>query len=113
VNRGVAVYKGKVYVATLDARLVALDAATGKVVWEERTTDKDKPYTITGAPRVVNGRVVIGNGGSEYGVRGYVSSYDAESGKLAWRTYTVPGDPAEAVRVRGDRGGREDLEGRR
>jgi quinohemoprotein ethanol dehydrogenase len=95
VNRGVAVYKGKVYVATLDARLVALDAATGKVVWEERTTDKDKPYTITGAPRVVNGRVVIGNGGSEYGVRGYVSSYDAESGKLAWRTYTVPGDPAE------------------
>jgi quinohemoprotein ethanol dehydrogenase len=95
VNRGVAVYKGKVYVATLDARLVALDAATGKVAWEERTTDKDKPYTITGAPRIVNGRVVIGNGGSEYGVRGYVSAYDAESGKLAWRTYTVPGDPAK------------------
>ena len=95
VNRGVAVYKGKVYVATLDARLVALDAATGKVVWEERTTDKDKPYTITGAPRIVNGRVVIGNGGSEYGVRGYVSAYDAESGKLAWRTYTVPGDPGK------------------
>jgi quinohemoprotein ethanol dehydrogenase len=95
VNRGVAVYKGKVYVATLDARLVALDAATGKVVWEERTADQDKPYTITGAPRVVNGRVVIGNGGSEYGVRGYVSSYDAESGNLVWRTYTVPGDPAK------------------
>jgi quinohemoprotein ethanol dehydrogenase len=95
VNRGVAVYKGKVYVATLDARLVALDAATGKVAWEERTTDKDKPYTITGAPRIVNGRVVIGNGGSEYGVRGFVSAYEAESGKLAWRTYTVPGDPAK------------------
>jgi len=95
VNRGVAVYKGKVYVATLDARLVALDAATGKVAWEERTTEKDKPYTITGAPRIVNGRVVIGNGGSEYGVRGYVSAYDAESGKLAWRTYTVPGDPGK------------------
>ncbi|MET0153265.1 MAG: PQQ-dependent dehydrogenase, methanol/ethanol family [Candidatus Binatia bacterium] len=93
VNRGVAVYKGKVYVATLDARLAALDAATGRVVWEQQTTDRDKPYTITGAPRVAAGRVLIGNGGSEYGVRGYVSAYDAESGKLDWRTYTVPGDP--------------------
>jgi len=93
VNRGVAVYKGNVYVATLDGRLAALDAATGKVVWEEQTTDKAKPYTITGAPRVANGLVLIGNGGSEFGVRGYVSAYDAEKGKLAWRTYTVPGDP--------------------
>jgi quinohemoprotein ethanol dehydrogenase len=93
VNRGVAVYKGKVYSATLDGRLAALDAATGKVVWEQRTTEKDKPYTITGAPRVAAGRVLIGNGGSEFGVRGYVSAYDAESGKLDWRTYTIPGDP--------------------
>ncbi len=93
VNRGVAVYKGKVYSATLDGRLAALDAATGKVVWEQQTTDKNKPYTITGAPRVAGGRVLIGNGGAEFGVRGYVSAYDAESGKLDWRTYTVPGDP--------------------
>jgi quinohemoprotein ethanol dehydrogenase len=93
VNRGVAVYKGKVYVGTLDGRLVALDAATGKVVWEQQTVEKGKPYTITGAPRVIAGRVIIGNGGSEYGVRGYMSAFDADSGKLAWRTYTVPGDP--------------------
>ena len=93
VNRGVAVYKGKVYSATLDGRLAALDAATGKVVWEQQTTDRNKPYTITGAPRVAGGRVLIGNGGAEFGVRGYVSAYDAESGKLDWRTYTVPGDP--------------------
>jgi quinohemoprotein ethanol dehydrogenase len=93
VNRGVALYKGKVYVATLDGRLAALDAATGRVVWQEQTTDKNKPYTITGAPRVANGLVLIGNGGSEFGVRGYISAYDAEKGKLAWRTFTVPGDP--------------------
>ena len=79
--------------ATLDGRLAALDAATGNVVWEQRTTEKDQPYTITGAPRVAAGRVLIGNGGAEFGVRGYVSAYDAESGKLDWRTYTVPGDP--------------------
>ena len=59
------------------------------------TVDQSKPYTITGAPRVVHGRIVIGNGGAEYGVRGYVSAYDAASGKLAWRFYTVPGDPAK------------------
>ena len=93
VNRGVAVYKGKVFVGTLDGRLVALDAVTGKVAWEEWTVQKGGAYTITGAPRVVAGRVLIGNGGSEFGVRGYMSAFDAENGKLAWRTYTVPGDP--------------------
>ena len=93
VNRGVAVYKGRVYFGTLDARLMALDAATGSVVWEQQTTEKGKPYTITGAPRVVAGKVLIGNGGSEYGVRGYISAFDADSGKLDWRTFTVPGDP--------------------
>jgi quinohemoprotein ethanol dehydrogenase len=95
VNRGVAVYKGRVYVGTLDGRLVALDAATGKPVWQVVTVDQTKPYTITGAPRIVKGRVIIGNGGGEYGVRGYVSAYDANDGKLAWRFYTVPGDPAQ------------------
>jgi PQQ-dependent dehydrogenase (methanol/ethanol family) len=94
VNRGVAFYKGRVYFGSLDGRLFALDARTGKVVWQAVTVDQKLPYTITGAPRVVKGRVIIGNGGAEFGVRGYVSAYDAETGNLAWRFYTVPGDPA-------------------
>ena len=93
VNRGVALYDGKVYSGTLDGRLIALDAKTGKLVWSEVTVDQSKPYTITGAPRIVKGRVLIGNGGAEYGVRGYVSAYDAKTGKLAWRFYTVPPGP--------------------
>jgi quinohemoprotein ethanol dehydrogenase len=95
VNRGVAAWKGKVFVGTLDGRLIALDAATGKPVWETLTIDPKVRYTITGAPRVVKGKVIIGNGGAEMGVRGYVSAYDAETGKLVWRFYTVPGDPSK------------------
>jgi quinohemoprotein ethanol dehydrogenase len=95
VNRGVALYKGLVYIGTLDGRLIALDAAVGKPVWEVQTVDSSKPYTITGAPRVVEGKVIIGNGGSDYGVRGYITAYDALSGKQVWRFYTVPGDPSE------------------
>jgi quinohemoprotein ethanol dehydrogenase len=95
VNRGVAVWEGKVFVGTIDGRLVALEAGTGKPVWDVQTTDRDRPYTITGAPRVVKGRVIIGNGGAEYGVRGYFSAYDADTGAMAWRFYTIPGDPAE------------------
>lgn len=95
VNRGVAVWKGKVYVGTLDGRLVALDAVTGKVVWDVLTIDKSRPYTITGAPRIIKGKVLIGNGGAEYGVRGYITAYDAETGQQLWRFYTVPGDPAK------------------
>ncbi|MEJ1966973.1 MAG: PQQ-dependent dehydrogenase, methanol/ethanol family [Gammaproteobacteria bacterium] len=94
-NRGVAAWNGKIYVGTLDGRLVALDAATGKPVWEALTVDKNFRYTITGAPRVVKGKVLIGNGGAEMGVRGYISAYDAETGKLVWRFFTVPGDPAK------------------
>ncbi|MBT3427714.1 MAG: PQQ-dependent dehydrogenase, methanol/ethanol family [Gammaproteobacteria bacterium] len=95
VNRGVAVYKGKVYVASLDGRLIALDAGTGEEVWEVDTiTDRSRFYTITGAPRVANGKVFIGNGGAEFGVRGYVTAYDAENGDEIWRFFTVPGDPA-------------------
>jgi quinohemoprotein ethanol dehydrogenase len=95
VNRGVAIYRGRVYVGTLDGRLIALDAKTGVPDWEVVTVDPSLPYTITGAPRVVEGKVVIGNGGAELGVRGYVSAYDAETGELVWRTYTVPGDPSQ------------------
>jgi PQQ-dependent dehydrogenase (methanol/ethanol family) len=95
VNRGVALYRGKVYAGTLDGRLLALDAATGAKIWETNTVDGDLPYTITGAPRVVAGTVIIGNGGAELGVRGYVSAYHPETGALVWRTWTVPGDPAQ------------------
>ena len=91
VNRGVALWGGKVFYGTLDGRLEALDAKTGKVVWSKVTVDQSKPYTITGAPRVVKGKVMIGNGGAELGVRGYLSAYDAETGDMAWRFYTVPG----------------------
>jgi quinohemoprotein ethanol dehydrogenase len=95
VNRGVAVYKGRVYVASLDGRLIALDAATGQPVWEVDTLiDRQRDYTITGAPRVANGKVFIGNGGAEYGVRGYITAYDADSGEQIWRFFTVPGDPS-------------------
>jgi quinohemoprotein ethanol dehydrogenase len=95
VNRGVAVWRGKVFVGTFDGRLIALDAPTGRKVWEVLTVDQSRDYTITGAPRVVKGKVIIGNGGAEFGVRGYVSAYDADTGKLAWRFYTVPGNPKD------------------
>jgi quinohemoprotein ethanol dehydrogenase len=93
VNRGVAFWGGKVFVGTFDGRLIALDAKTGKPLWSVLTVDQSKGYTITGAPRVVKGRVIIGNGGAEFGVRGYISAYDADDGHLAWRFYTVPGRP--------------------
>lgn len=95
VNRGVAAWDGKIYVGTLDGRLVALDSTSGEVQWEVVTIDQSLPYTITGAPRIVKGLVMIGNGGAEYGVRGYVTAYDAETGEQAWRFYTVPGNPAD------------------
>ena len=95
VNRGVALYKGKIFSGTLDGRLIALDAATGKLLWETMTVDTTKPYSITGAPRVVDGKIIIGNGGAEFGVRGFISAYDPENGKMIWRFYTVPGDPSK------------------
>jgi quinohemoprotein ethanol dehydrogenase len=95
VNRGVAAWNGKVFVGALDGRLIALDGRTGVVAWSVQTTDTSMPYTITGAPRVVKGKVIIGNGGAEYRGRGYVTAYDAETGQQAWRWWTVPGDPSK------------------
>ncbi|HEV7715406.1 MAG TPA: PQQ-binding-like beta-propeller repeat protein, partial [Steroidobacteraceae bacterium] len=94
-NRGAALWKGKVFEGTIDGRLLAVDAATGKLAWSVQTTPTDEPYSITGAPRVVNGKVIIGNGGAEFGTRGYVTAYDAETGKQVWRFYIVPGNPAK------------------
>jgi quinohemoprotein ethanol dehydrogenase len=95
VNRGIAAWNGKIYMGTLDGRLVAINAQTGKEVWSVLTIDPTKHYSITVAPRVAKGKVLIGESGGEYGVRGYLSAYDAETGKLDWRFYTVPGDPKD------------------
>jgi quinohemoprotein ethanol dehydrogenase len=92
-NRGVAVYKGKVITATLDGRLVALDAKTGKEIWSTRTFNPNLEYTITGAPRVFNDKVVIGNAGSDFGVRGFLVAYNVDTGKQAWKFYLTPRDP--------------------
>ncbi len=95
-NRGMASYKGRLYFATFDRRLIAVDQATGTKVWEADTTiPSHNPYTITGAPRAAAGKVFIGQGSSEFGIRGYLSAYDTETGELAWRFYMVPGDPSE------------------
>jgi len=95
-NRGAAFWKGKVFVGTADGRLVALDANTGEQVWSTMTVDPRTPLYITGAPRVFNDKVIIGNGGAEVGaVRGYVTAYDTATGKQVWRFYIVPGNPAD------------------
>ncbi|OGT74294.1 MAG: hypothetical protein A3H44_06075 [Gammaproteobacteria bacterium RIFCSPLOWO2_02_FULL_57_10] len=95
VNRGMAAWGDKVFFGTIDGRLIALDRESGEVAWSAQTADPELRYTITGAPRVIDGRVIIGNGGAELGVRGYISAYDAESGEMLWRFYTVPGNPAD------------------
>ena len=94
VSRGLAAWNGKIYIGALDGRLIALDAGTGKEVWSTQTLDPGQPLSITGAPRVANGIVVIGNGGGDFGARGYMSAYDAETGKQVWKFYIVPGNPA-------------------
>jgi alcohol dehydrogenase (cytochrome c) len=90
-NRGVALYGDKVYVATVDCFLVALDAKTGKELWAKQVEDYQKGHYMTLAPLVARGKVMIGGSGGEYGVRGYVAAYDAETGNQAWRTFMVPG----------------------
>ena len=89
-NRGVAVYDDKVYVGTLDAKLVALDAKTGSVVWEQQIGDPEKGYSETMAPTAVDGKILIGTNGGEYGIRGFVKAYDAKDGKLIWSFDTIP-----------------------
>src|SRR5579885_3029738 len=98
VNRGVAVYKGKVFVGTLDGYLVALDAGTGKVLWRVDTNiDRTKyKHTITGAPRVYHDHVVIGHGGAELSAVGYVSAYNVDTGALQWRWFSVPSSAASS-----------------
>jgi quinohemoprotein ethanol dehydrogenase len=95
VSRGVAVWNSQVIAATLDGRLLSIDADSGELDWSVNTIDRSKPYTITAAPRVINGRIILGNSGADYGVRGYVSAYDPDTGDLLWRFYTVPGDPSK------------------
>lgn len=94
VNRGVAYDDGRVLVGTVDGRLIAINAKTGKSIWSVQTTDTRLPYSITGAPRIFKHRVIIGNAGGEYGVRGYVTAYDVRTGHQLWRFYTVPRNPA-------------------
>jgi len=96
VNRGIALYEGKIIAPVIDGRLRALDAATGKVLWDTRVSPENMAYTITMAPRVIKGgKIIIGVAGGEYAVRGFFAAYDAETGKMAWRFYTVPGDPSK------------------
>lgn len=95
VNRGLAAWGNRLFLGTLDGRLVALDRDSGEVIWEKVTVDQSQSYSITGAPRVIDGKVLIGNGGAEFGVRGYIAAYDAGDGKELWRFYTVPGDEGE------------------
>jgi quinohemoprotein ethanol dehydrogenase len=95
VNRGVAIYGDKVFAGIIDGRLVALNALTGNVEWSVVTVDQSKPYTITGAVRVADGKVLIGNGGAELGTRGYLTAYNPDNGEIEWRFWVVPGNPAD------------------
>jgi quinohemoprotein ethanol dehydrogenase len=95
VNRGLAIYQGKIIAPAIDGRLEALDAETGKPVWEARVAYPQDNFTITMAPRIAKGKVIIGVSGSEYPVRGFFAAYDANTGQLAWRFYTIPGDPSK------------------
>ncbi len=95
VQRGIALYQNLVIAPVIDGRLIALDAQTGKPVWESRVAYSQDGYTITMAPRIAKGKVIIGVAGSELPIRGYFDAYDARTGKFAWRFYTVPGDPSK------------------
>jgi quinohemoprotein ethanol dehydrogenase len=94
-NRGAAAWNGKIIFGTLDGRLIALDAKNGRQVWSTKATPDERRYSMTGAPRIANGRIFIGSAGGEFDARGYVDAYDAETGKQLWRFWTIPGDPAK------------------
>ena len=95
-NRGISFYEGKIFAATWDGRLIALDANSGELIWSVRTFERDKPLYITGAPKAFNGLVLIGNGGTEVGrARGYVTAYDAQTGSEVWKFFITPGNPAD------------------
>lgn len=106
-NRGVAVSGGKLYMGTLDAKLIALDAKSGKLLWETDIADPEKGYSETMAPTVVDGKVLIGTNGGEYGIRGFVKAFDAESGKLIWTFHTIPDKGHEGVWAKNDATGRD------
>lgn len=95
VSRGLAYDRGRVFVAASDGRLIALDAASGKPIWQVQTVEPGDRKQNTGAPRVFNGRIILGNSGADFGTRGYVTAYDQESGRQLWRFFTVPGNPAD------------------
>src|SRR5262245_1015030 len=95
VNRGLAIYQGKVIAPVIDGRLEALDAETGKPIWEARVAFPQENYTLTMAPRIAKGKVIIGVSGAEYPVRGFFSAFDASTGQQAWKFYTIPGDPSK------------------
>ncbi len=105
-NRGVAISGGHVFMGTLDAKLVALDAKTGKLVWDTQIADPELGYSETMAPVAVNGRILIGTNGGEYGIRGFVKSFDAKDGKLQWTFYTIPDKGHEGVWAVNDASGR-------
>jgi quinohemoprotein ethanol dehydrogenase len=97
INRGLALHQGKVIVPVLDGRLIALDAATGKVLWDVRALPEDSTgYSLTMAPRVIKDKVIVGFAGAEFTPhRGFFSAFDVNSGREVWRFYTVPGDPSK------------------
>ena len=106
-NRGVAASEGKLFMGTIDAKLIALDAKTGKLLWETQIADPDKGYSETMAPAVVEGKVIIGTNGGEYGIRGFVKAFDANDGKLLWTFYTIPETGSEGVWAVNDATGRD------
>ena len=105
-NRGVAIEGGKLFMGTLDAKMIALDAKTGKLLWETEIADPEKGYSETMAPTVVDGKVLIGTNGGEYGIRGFVKAFDSATGKLLWTFYTIPEKGHEGVWAENDATGR-------
>ncbi|MEM5383880.1 PQQ-dependent dehydrogenase, methanol/ethanol family [Paraburkholderia phymatum] len=107
-NRGVAISGDRLYMGTLDSKLVALDAKTGNVLWQSQIADPDQGYSETMAPVVVDGKVLIGTNGGEYGIRGFVKAFDANSGQLLWTFYTIPDKGQEGVWATKDATGRDE-----